>query len=225
MNLSEALRSANQALTWKEWEQALPQTPEYARSFGSPTILINGCDIAGVGPNPGSSCCRIYESPEKATSGVPPVALITSALADASRHEQQKSSKRAAVFTLPGILVSVLPFGACPACWPVYGSVLSALGLGFLISSRYLFPLTAVFLLIALFTLAYRARLRRGYGPFAVGSFAGALILYGKFSLQQSALAYLGAALLVASSLWNAWPRRIAPAHRCELTVAKSERC
>ncbi|MEX2263361.1 MAG: MerC family mercury resistance protein [Bryobacteraceae bacterium] len=118
------------------------------------------------------------------------------------------------LLAVPAILLSVLPpLGGCPACWPVYGGVLSALGLGFLLSSRYLLPLTALFLFIALFTLAFRARTRRGYGPFAVGLVAAAVILCGKFSLESNALAYSGVALLTASSLWNSWPRQIAAPH------------
>jgi hypothetical protein len=64
--------------------------------------------------------------------------------------------------------------------------------------------------LITLFTLVYRAKGRHGYGPFAAGLAAGVLILYGKFSLELTALAYGGVALLIVSSLWNSWPRKMA---------------
>jgi len=50
----------------------------------------------------------------------------------------------------PGIGVSLLPTLACPLCWPAYAGLLSSLGLGFLISTKYLFPLTVVFLAVAL---------------------------------------------------------------------------
>jgi|GEM_PF-2330127 len=33
------------------------------------------------------------------------------------------------------------PQGRCPACWPAYAGVLSALGLGFLLESAYLLPM------------------------------------------------------------------------------------
>jgi hypothetical protein len=45
-----------------------------------------------------------------------------------------------AVLAAPGIVLSALPIGACPACWPVYASILSALGASFLLSSAYLLP-------------------------------------------------------------------------------------
>src|SRR4051812_22146874 len=72
--------------------------------------------------------------------------------------------------------------GRCgPACWPAYAGIVSALGLGFLVSAKYLLPLTALFLALTAFALGFRASLRHGYGPFWVGLLAAAVILTGKF--------------------------------------------
>lgn len=117
-------------------------------------------------------------------------------------------SFRAQLLSLPGLVLSVLPVGVCPACWPVYAGALSALGLTFLLSKEYLMPLTALFLLIAVTTLALQRR--RGYAPFAVGVFAAAIVLAGKFAFETGPVTYAGVALLVLVSLWNAWPRRAA---------------
>ena len=54
---------------------------------------------------------------------------------------------------LPGIGVSLLPKLACPLCWRAYAGLLSALGLGFLISAKYLLPLTVALLAIAVLSL------------------------------------------------------------------------
>lgn len=113
---------------------------------------------------------------------------------------------------LPGIVVSVLPFGGCPACWPVYAGVLSALGLGVLLSREYLLPLTALLLGVSVLMLFRRARERRGYGPFLTGLTAAALVLAGKFALASDPVTYTGVVLLVLSSVWNAWPRHVATA-------------
>lgn len=212
-NLSRALLSENLPSNWTEWEQASPDAPAYVRGFGSPTVLIDGRDVAGVAPGDEFSYCRLYKSAGNGKNGVPSVALIHAALLHSAPREKLRTANQS-VLAVPGILLGVLPFGGCPACWPVYGGVLSALGLGFLLSFRYLLPLTAFFLFIALFTLAFRASARRGYGPFAAGLAAAALILCGKFSLESNALAYSGAALLVASSLWNSWPHKTEAA-RC----------
>lgn len=210
-NLSRALQLEKLPENWTEWEQASPDAPSYVRSFGSPTILIDGRDLAGITPGNGSSC-RLYESTKNGRTGVPSVALIQAAVLKSKLREKELRPAKHRLLALPGIAVSILPFGGCPACWPVYGGVLSALGLGFVLSSRYLLPLTALFLGIALFTLAFRAGARRGYGPFAVGLLAAALILGGKFLLESTALPYAGAAILVASSVWNSWPRKTAAA-------------
>ncbi len=70
---------------------------------------------------------------------------------------------------LPGVRVSLLPKPMCPACWPAYAGIISALGLSFLISAKYLLLLTAVFLSITLLTLGFKASRRNGYGPLAFG--------------------------------------------------------
>ena len=107
----------------------------------------------------------------------------------------------------PGIGLSLLPKIACPACWPAYAGLLSSIGLGFLVPNRtYLLPLTVAFLLIAIGTLAFRARRRRGYWLFALGILAAGLILLGKFSLASNPVLYAGLGLLILASAWNSWP-------------------
>lgn len=111
---------------------------------------------------------------------------------------------------LPGVGASLLPKLACPMCWPAYAGLLTTLGLGFLISERYLLAFTAGLLLVSVAALAFRARERRGYGPALLGLVSAAAVLAGKFYLDSNALAYSGIALLLGSSLWNSWPRRAA---------------
>ncbi|HJZ97316.1 MAG TPA: hypothetical protein VKE70_12480, partial [Candidatus Solibacter sp.] len=58
-----------------------------------------------------------------------------------------------------------LPKLMCPMCWPAYAGVVSALGLGFLISTKYLLPLTVAFLGITAAARGFRTSRRHGYGP------------------------------------------------------------
>ena len=107
----------------------------------------------------------------------------------------------------PGIGVSLLPKIACPACWPAYAGLLSSVGLSFLIPNMaYLLPLTAIFLLLAVGMLAFRARRRHGYGPFALGLVSASLVLLGKFSMASNPVFYAGLGLLILASAWNSWP-------------------
>jgi len=115
---------------------------------------------------------------------------------------------RQGLVALPSIGVSMLPKLACPACWPVYAGLLTSIGLGFLISVRYLLPLTVAFLVLVVAAMLFRARERRGYGPFALAVFATSGVLMGKFVWDTRPAVYGAIGLLVIASLWNTWPRR-----------------
>lgn len=141
-------------------------------------------------------------------------------LTEATRQKVDAERKRwkrvRSLVVAPGVVLGLLPVGFCPACWPAYAGVLSTIGLGFLLSSRYLFPLTTLFLAFGVFALAFRARSRRGYGPFAFGTGGALLLLGSKFLLGSTLLAAVGIGLLVAASFWNSWPSRTArPCPKC----------
>jgi hypothetical protein len=121
------------------------------------------------------------------------------------------------LLALPGLGVSILPKLACPLCWPAYAGLLSSIGLGFLTSSAYLLPLTAVFLFLAVAALAFSANKRRGYRPFALGVVAGSAVLMGKFVWESKVTMYCALGLLVVASLWNAGPlREAATCPKCQ---------
>lgn len=107
---------------------------------------------------------------------------------------------------VPTIGALMIPGITCPACWPGYAAILSSLGVGFIPSTKYLLPLAAVCLAINLLLLAWDARKQRRLGPLALAFVASLGILYGRFYLEWNALAYGNAVLLVAASVWNAWP-------------------
>jgi hypothetical protein len=79
--------------------------------------------------------------------------------------------------------------------------------LGFLISAKYLLPLTVAFLAITAVALGFRASRRHGYGPLWMGLAAAGMILTGKFYLDAAQATYAGIGLLIAASVWNSWPR------------------
>ena len=115
--------------------------------------------------------------------------------------------KRAAAF-VPGVGVALLPKLTCPMCWPAYAGLLTTLGLGFLMSERYLFRVTAVFLLISVGALAFRYQERRGIAPAVLGLAGAAVVLIGKFQFESIVAMYAGLSVLIAASLWNSWPQR-----------------
>lgn len=56
-----------------------PEVPEPLRSWGSPTILLNGDDVGGESEPKGRSC-RLYRDEEGRISGAPSKALVVAAL-------------------------------------------------------------------------------------------------------------------------------------------------
>src|SRR6266481_9413377 len=98
-------------------------------------------------------------------------------------------------FTIPGIGVALLPKLLCPFCWPLYAGIVSSVGLGFLVGTTYLIPITSAFLTLTLAVLGFRARQRRGFGPFLLGALSSAAILVGKFYFESNPLVYGGVGL------------------------------
>ncbi|MBW7997264.1 MAG: hypothetical protein FVQ81_11980 [Candidatus Glassbacteria bacterium] len=220
-NVTEARAQLLRAFTevgmvphWTEWERSDQASPDYVRSFGSPTILVDGKDIAGVEPSEDISCCRLYGDSSSGLQGVPPVRLITSALRAANGYPALGNRPeiivgwRSSLTTLPGLMFAFLPNLACPACWPAYTGLLGSLGFGFLLNTSYLFPITLLFLVIAVGALGFRAEKRWGYGPFGAGLLASGIVLVGKFVFESDQVMYGGIALFVAASVWNGWPRK-----------------
>jgi hypothetical protein len=75
-------------------------------------------------------------------------------------------------------------------------------------STKYLLPISAAFLVLAVGALAFRAHRRHGYGPFMLGLFAAAGMLVGKFWWESNTVIYSAVGLLVIASLWNVWLHR-----------------
>ncbi len=205
--------------SWTEWDRKSPGIPAYVRQYGSPTILVDGRDVTGAGPNEGHDSCRIYDHHAEGLKGVPPVHSIVSAFgkgvfASARPAEGGRGWRHFLAF-VPGVGAAFLPVGTCPACWPAYAGVLGSLGLGFLLNSTFLLPVTMGFLGLALFALAFRARTRRGYGPLMLGMASVGLILTFKFAYASAPFVYAGLLGLVAASVWNAWPKRAGQIGSC----------
>ncbi|MEO6954029.1 MAG: MerC family mercury resistance protein [Polyangia bacterium] len=208
-NMLLAFARAGMKPQWREHRIGDPEAPAHTRGYGSPTILVDGHDVARQPPS-SENCCRVYAD---ATGWIhaPATDQIAAALTIAQQENTSSppgTDWRSSVAALPGIVLALLPKIACPACWPAYAGALTSLGVGFLLDVRWLFPLTAVFMLIAVFMLGFRARRRRGFAPFFLGMNAATIVLAGKFGFESDAAMYAGLGLLVAASIWNTWPSR-----------------
>ncbi len=223
--LQRALHEAGlSGVGWREWNRASVESPLHVRAHGSPTILVNGQDVASTPSADQGDCCRIYAEEGGQLVGVPPTEAIISALRKARTREKTKSQGWLnSLAALPATGVALLPGLTCPACWPAYGALLGSLGIGFVNYTPYLFPLSILFMGVALASLGYRARDHRGYGPILLGSLAASLVVVGKFLLASTVGLYVGVTLLVVASLWNLWPRRTSNREACPACVSSGE--
>lgn len=72
-NVRAALDLSAVKASLTEWDQRADDAPDRVRGFGSPTVLINGRDITGVGRATGATC---------RAEGAPSVDRIRRALAE-----------------------------------------------------------------------------------------------------------------------------------------------
>ncbi|MBI5437540.1 MAG: hypothetical protein HY936_01045 [Nitrosomonadales bacterium] len=205
--LLQAFAAAGITPQWQEWERNDPASPTHACAYGSPTILVNGRDVTGIEPSTDSAgACRVYTHASSTTDGAPNVDAIATALRKPHATARARAGWHSSFAALPAIAAAALPKLTCPACWPAYSGLLSSMGVSFINYTPYLFPLTAAFLLVSLIALGWRAPRRRGYGSLWFGLAASAVLLVGKFAFDSDIAMYAGMAVLVAASLWNAWP-------------------
>ncbi|QEG00627.1 hypothetical protein Mal15_46980 [Stieleria maiorica] len=109
---------------------------------------------------------------------------------------------------LPPVLLALLPRLGCPCQYPAYAGLLGWLGLAFLMQTKYLLPITAACLTFAVGGLAVGAERRHGYLPFGVGLLAAIGLIVGKFVIAFDPMVYGAIAVLLAASVWNAWPSK-----------------
>ncbi len=109
------------------------------------------------------------------------------------------------ILGIPAAALAALPL--CPACYPAYAGILSSLGLTALSNTTVQTVLTILFLAAALCALLYKAKSRRGYGPFALGMAASLALSFAKFVMGSDPITYAAVGVLVLAGFWNVWPR------------------
>ncbi len=204
--LLKAFNQVDIECRWQEWEVSDNQTPAYARHYGSPTILIDGIDVAGEKPTDNPNCCRLYVDEKGKFCGVPNISDIINALSINTKPSKKVQRWKRNTSLFPVIGVALLPKLTCPACWPAYAGLLSALGISFVDYTPYLLPFTLFFLLVSLTALFYNAKNRRGYSPFYMGIISSLILVVGNFYFENELFMYIGLGLLISASIWNTWP-------------------
>jgi mercuric ion transport protein len=84
--IERALSEAGIAARIEEIDTSAADAPPALREWGSPTILVNGIDVAG-GTEPTGPSCRLYRDPMGGARAAPPDELLMSALKRAIYRE------------------------------------------------------------------------------------------------------------------------------------------
>ena len=200
--LIRAFMQCGVSARWQEWERSAPGSPEHVRHYGSPTILVDGRDVAGTEAISGTGACRVYSDAQGRLSGIPPLEAVYAALMKAAPADPLKRTRwQAFAAAFPAFGVALLPKLTCPLCFPAYAAILSALGIEFIDYTPYLLPLTAIFLAVAMGVLALQARRTGNVTALLLGLAAATVVLLGKFYFEHDWLTTGGVVLLTVAIL------------------------
>ena len=78
--LRDSLSELGLPLEWTEWDRAADNSPPHAQRFGSPSVLVDGRDIADEDGTADGNSCRIYRDEATGFSGVPSGQVVVGAL-------------------------------------------------------------------------------------------------------------------------------------------------
>lgn len=222
--LIKAFTQTGVSARWREWERSSPDTPGHARAYSSPTILVDGNDIAGIAPDTGIRACRVYSDGRGNLSRTPPIEAICSALIDAAAGKKPVASRwRAIAASFPAVGTALLPKLTCPLCFPAYAAILSTLGIEFVDYTPYLLPLTAIFLAVAITLLALQTRQTGNVVPLVLGVAASLVVLFAKFELEADWLTTGGIIMLVTAIVLGTRTKSTAVAPCPACTVGEAD--
>ena len=187
-----------------------PNAPEYARKLSSPTVLVDGKDVVADG-SVGGNACRIYRTADGRMTGIPPRAAVLDAL-----RKSQRKQKWGLLSFIPVVMTAMLPVVSCPACWPLYGSVLASLGLTFVDYTPYIRPIMLAFSALAAGGIVYYWNRTRKWLPAVTGLAGVAIIVVGKLTLSNSLAIYSGGFVATLAFVLGALPARKIRPDNCE---------
>lgn len=114
-NLLHAFSRVGITPSWSEHVIGDPSAPGRVRGYGSPTILVDGRDVAGLAPA-AELCCRVYAGPT-GFSGAPGTEQIAQALSRSAKQAASRTARsgwRSSLAAVPGVGFALLPKVACP---------------------------------------------------------------------------------------------------------------
>lgn len=138
-----------------------------------------------------------------------------------------RPSKTSSWATQMGSIGSALTVGLCPVCIPAIGGMLSALGLGFVVSEKILHPLLIAFLGITIAGLFWSyLKEHRQLAPLILGIAMGGGLYAGRyiyFGYRINQIMMYGSIVgLIVVSIWNVRLRRKVNCQSCDSPSSRS---
>ncbi len=122
---------------------------------------------------------------------------------------------------IPAVVLALIAhLAACPACWPLVGGLMSALGVTTVVEGRFMVPVFIGSTILAMIPLGIEAR--RYMGPFLLGSGACVLLWNGRIVFDIPAVTFSGIVCLVGAYGWSYFLRRKRGAPCCTTCKAPS---
>ena len=216
-NITKAIGDTEGDCKVQEWDRSRTDSPPYAASYGSPTVLVNGADVSGEDTKADAKSCRVYLDESGGMQGTPTATMIQRAIVQAgSGREKPRGTLFAGMAAILTTLGAVsIPALICPACWPAYIGLLGALGISYFDFTPYLIPSIVVSVMIALTAIGYQSYRSRSRSTFALGVTGALLVLSGRFWLLSDPITYLGVAVLVGSIIVDSVKRNARTSADC----------
>lgn len=117
--VASALGEVGQTTRWRELDIGDPETPAQWRGFASPTVLVDGRDVAAG--SSGHSACRLYRDADGRLDVAPSVASIVAAL-----QRARTASRGTTALGAGAASAAVLVAFTWACCLPLF----AALGVG-----------------------------------------------------------------------------------------------
>lgn len=106
-----------------------------------------------------------------------------------------------------GVIIAFFP--KCAFCWAAYMSIFSTMGIASIPYLPWLQPVLVIFFIVNVFTMFFIARKRNDYNAFIFGVAGAMFVLFSKVIITSVWLTYLGLLMIVASSLWNLFTKKL----------------
>jgi mercuric ion transport protein len=117
--VASALNQVSQTTRWRELDVGDPRTPAQWRGFASPTVLVDGRDVAAG--SSGHSACRLYRDADGRLDVAPTVESIVAAI-----QQARTGSRGATALGAGAASAAVLVAFTWACCLPIF----AALGVG-----------------------------------------------------------------------------------------------